>query len=63
MTEHGDEQLVRVARVHEDVGNLLAVAQAEVGSRLPRVGRLVNPVADGEIGSRQPFIAADAQWL
>jgi hypothetical protein len=59
MAEHRDEQAVGVARVDDDVRNLLAVAQAEMGPRLAGVGRLVDAVADREIRPRQPFAAAD----
>ena len=41
------------------LGNLLRVAQAEMRPRLARVGRLVDAVADREVGPRQAFAAAD----
>ena len=59
MAEHGDEQPIGVARVDDDVGNLLAVAEAEMRPRLAGVGRLVDAVADRQIGAGEPFAAAD----
>src|SRR2546423_9957289 len=53
------EQPVRVARVDDDQGNLLAVAKPEMCPGVARVGGLVDPVADGQIGSREAFAAAD----
>src|SRR5205085_11290316 len=44
MTCDSDKQPIRILWVNRDRGNLLALAQAEVGPRLSRVGRFVNAV-------------------
>ena len=59
MAEHGDEEAVGIARVDEDGGDLLGVAESEVTPRLAGVGGFVHAVADGEIGALQAFAAAD----
>ena len=59
MPEHGDEQPVRVARVDDDLRDLLAVAQAEMRPGRAGVDRLVDAVAGGEVGPLQAFAAAD----
>ena len=46
-----------IARVHDDLRNLLAIAQAEVRPCLARVGRLVDSVAGREIGTLQALAA------
>ena len=48
-----------IARVDDDLRDLLAVAQAEVRPRLAGVGGLVDAVAGREVGALQPFAAAD----
>ena len=58
VAEHGDEEAVRIARVHEDGGDLLSVAQSEVTPRLAGVSGFVHAVADGEIGTLEAFAAA-----
>ena len=57
MPQHGGEQAVRVARVHGQRGNLLAVAKAQVRPGLARVGGFVDAVADGEVRALQAFAA------
>jgi hypothetical protein len=59
MAEHGDEQPVRVARIDGHLGNLLAVAQAEMCPRLAGIGRFVDAVAGRQVRPRQTFAAAD----
>ena len=59
MAQHRDEQAVRVARIDDDLRNLLAVAQAQVRPGLAGVGGLVDAVAGGEVGALQPLAAAD----
>jgi hypothetical protein len=54
VTEDGDEEPIRVARIDRDGGDHLAVAQPEMLPRAPGVGGLVHPVADGEIGRMMP---------
>jgi hypothetical protein len=56
--EDGDEHAVRVARVDDDLGDLLRVGEAQVRPRLPAVGGLEDPVAGGEVGALQPLAAA-----
>ena len=63
MAQHRNEQAIGVARVDDDVRNLLAVAKAEVRPRLPRVGRFVDAVAGGEVGPRDAFAAADVDHI
>ena len=59
MSEHGDEQPVRIARVDDDLRDLLAVAQAQMRPRRAGVGGLVDAVAGGEVRPLQAFAAAD----
>ena len=59
MAECGDEEAVRILRIDGNLGDLLGVAKAEVRPGLARVGRLVDAVADREVGARQAFAAAD----
>ena len=59
MSQHGDEEPIRVSRIDDDVRDLLAVAEAEMRPRPAGVGRLVNPVADRQVGPREPFAAPD----
>ena len=54
MPECGDEQPVRVARIHVDHRNHPAVEQPEVRPGLAGVGRLVDAVAGGEVGTNDP---------
>src|SRR5262249_12612465 len=61
VAQHGDEDAVGVARVDEDGGNLLAVAQADVLPRLAAVGRFVDAVAGGQVGPLQALAAADVE--
>ena len=58
VAEHGDEELVGIARIDGDLRDLLAVAQAEMRPRLAGVGGFVDAVAGGEIGTLQSFAAA-----
>ena len=59
MPEHRDENAIRVARIDDDRGNLLPVAQSEMAPRLPGVARLVDAVADREVRPLQPLAASD----
>ena len=59
MAQHGGEEMVGIARIDGQRGNLLAVAQAEVRPGLAGVGGFVDAVADGEIGTLQAFAAGD----
>ena len=58
VAEGGDEEAVGIARVDEDGGDLLGVAESEVTPGLAGVGGLVHAVADGEIGALESFAAA-----
>jgi hypothetical protein len=46
-------------RVHQNVGDLLAVAQTEMLPGVARVGGFVNAVARRKVGPAQAFPAAD----
>ena len=59
MAEDRGEDAVRVARVDDDLRDLLPVAQAEVRPGPPRVGRFVDAVADGKVGALQALAARD----
>src|SRR5215472_10075369 len=59
MTESRGENAIGIVRVDRQRGNALRVAQAEVLPRPACVGGLVNPVANGKIGARQAFAAAN----
>jgi hypothetical protein len=59
MPHDRDEQAVRVARIDDDLRDLLPVTQAEVRPGLSRVGRLVDAVTRREIGTLEPFTASD----
>ena len=54
-----DEEMIGIARIDRELGDLLAVAQAEMGPGFAGVGRFVDAVADGEIGPMQSFAAPD----
>src|SRR5205823_4017690 len=58
MSEHGDEESVGIRGVDRDHRDLLRVPEAEVRPRLAGVCGLVDPVADGQVGAREPFAAA-----
>ena len=58
MSQHGDEETVGIARVHQDGGNLLAVAQPQMTPGLAPVDGLVHAVAGGKIGTLQSFAGA-----
>ena len=51
VTQHRDEEPIGVAGIHGDRRDHLAVAQAEVLPRASGVCGLVDPVADGQIGT------------
>ena len=59
MAEDSDEQTVGVPRVDDDLRDLLAVSQAQVGPGLPGVGGLVDAVARGQIRPLQSLAAPD----
>jgi hypothetical protein len=59
VTEDGHEEAVLVARVDADGGDHLAFAQPQMRPRLAGVGRLVHPVADGQVGADDPRTASD----
>src|SRR5262249_20200797 len=59
MTERGHEHAIRVARIDDDVRDLLGVAQTEMRPRLAAVGGSVDAVADRQVGTRDAFAAAD----
>ncbi len=59
MPHHRHEEVIGVARIDRDLGDLLPVAQTEVSPRFPGVRRFVNAVADGKIGPMQTFAASD----
>src|SRR5207248_3053692 len=59
MSEDCDEEAIRIARIDDDRGDLLAVVEAEVLPRFAGVGGFVDAVAGGEIGTLQTFAAAN----
>ncbi len=59
MAKDRDEQPIRVARIDDNLRNLLAVAQAQMRPSLPGIRRLVDSVARGQVGPWQTFAAAD----
>ena len=63
MSGDRDEKAVGIARIDGHLGNLLAIAQAEVRPGLAAVGGLVDAIADGEVGTMQSFTAADVDDL
>ncbi len=52
---------LRVTRVDGEARDLLGVAKAEMRPRFPRVRRLVDAVADGEVGPLQALAAPDVE--
>src|SRR5262249_51448174 len=65
MTEHSDEEPVRVSRIDNDLGNLLTVAQTQMRPRFACIRGLVDAVTHGEIGTLQALAAADVNdvWI
>ena len=61
--QHGDEEALRVARVHQDRPDLAAVGKPHVTPALPGVGGLVDAVADRKIGPLQAFAAPDVDHV
>src|SRR5438445_12155647 len=59
MSENGHEDAIRIARIDSNVRDLLCILEAELGPSLAGVSGYVDPVADGEIGTMQPFTTAD----
>ena len=60
MAEHRDEQAIRVARIDDDLRNLLTVAQSEVRPGFSGVRRFVDTVAHGQVGT---LIALPASYV
>src|ERR1700722_1480060 len=58
MAEHGGKNLIRIARIHGERGNLLPVDKTEMGPGLAGVGGFVNAVADGKIWTVEALAAA-----
>ena len=58
MPEHGHENSIGIARVHQNRGDLLAVAQTEMPPGLAAVGGFVHPVAHRKIRPLHSFAAA-----
>ena len=58
MAQDGHKDAVGVVRIHDDGGDLLAVAQAQVPPRLAGVGGSVHAVAHREVRPLQPFARA-----
>src|SRR6185312_3051373 len=59
VAEHRGEQAVRLLGIHGELGDLLPVAQAEVGPGAPGVVGAVDAVADRQVRAAQPLTAAD----
>ena len=58
MAEDGGENFVGIARIDGKRGDLLSVCEAEMRPGFAGVGRLINAIADGEIGAMQSLAAA-----
>ena len=58
MPEHRGKQSIRIARVHRQFGNLLAVVQPQMLPGATGVGRTVNAIADGQVGAVESFATA-----
>src|SRR5580692_6582250 len=58
MAEDGNENAIGILRVDDDVGDLLAVAQAQVLPGFSAVAGFVDAVAGGKIGTAETFAAA-----
>src|SRR6185295_1449656 len=63
MSESGDVDEIRIARIDEDRADLLCVAQSEMSPRLAAVSRFINAVAGGEIGPLESFATADVDCV
>src|SRR5262249_31314122 len=50
---------VGIGRIDDDRGDLLGILEPGILPGLATIGRLVEPVADGEIGALQTFAGAD----
>ncbi len=59
MAEDGGEEAVGAARIDDDLRDLLAVPEAEVGPGPAGVGRFVDAVADREVGPLEALTARD----
>ena len=59
MPQHCGKYLIGIARIHRQRGNLLPVSEPKMGPRLSRIGRFVNPVADGKVGPVQSLSTPD----
>ena len=59
VAEDRGEDATGVPRVDDDLRDLLAVAQAEMGPGAAGVGRLVDAIADGEVGPLQALARSD----
>src|SRR6266851_4744459 len=59
MPGHGSEDLAGIARIDGELGNLLAVAEAEMLPSLAGVSGFIYAVANGEVRPVQTFTAAD----
>src|SRR5207302_232874 len=59
MSENSHEDAIWIARIDSNVRDLLCILEAEVVPGLAGVGGFIYSVADGEIGSMQPFTTAD----
>jgi len=59
MAEDGGEEAIGVARIDGEVGNLLAVAKAEMGPGFAGIGGAVDAITDGEVGTVKAFAGSD----
>src|ERR1700733_11336909 len=63
VAERGDEDDVRVARVHQDASDLLRIAQADVAPGDAAIAGFVHAIANGNIGAHVCFAGADVDRL
>src|ERR1700733_9779331 len=63
VAERGDEDDVRVARVHQDAADLLRIAQADVAPGDAAIGGFVHAIANGNIRAHVCFAGADVDRL
>ena len=60
MATHGDEEPIRIARIDNDLRNLLRVVEAgQMGPRRAGVGGLVESVAGRQVRALESLAASD----
>ena len=59
MPQHGNEDPIGIARVHQNRRNLLAIAEPQMAPALARVGGFINSIAHREVRPLHALAAAD----